>query len=230
MHPLKPLFRAIVVPILFGLALSACALGRSVVEVSPTPIPTATESKGFARIVEVRDLRQFTENPRDPSSPSLSSASDIGDPKITSRAIGRKRGGFGAAFGDVVLPEGQTVSELVRGAATRALQERGYAVVDQSSPNYAAALPLALDIEQFWAWFTPGFFEVTVEFKAAVDMRGDTLVGAPDTANAYATYGTVAVFESTWAYIVATGLDDLVGKMKEHIKAPGVAENGQPKS
>ena len=112
----------------------------------------------------------------------------------------------------------------------RALQERGYAVVDPSSPNYAAALPLALDIEQFWAWFTPGFFEVTVEFKAAVDMRGDTLVGAPATANGYATYGTAAVFESTWTYIVATGLDDLVAKMKEHIKAPGVAESGQPKS
>ena len=215
--------RAIGVSLLLGLALSACALGRSVVDVQP-PASQASTGPGFARISEVRDLRRFEVAPRDPSMPSLSNAAEINDPAVTSRAIARKRGGFGAALGDVVLPEGSTVANLVRGAAAKALQDAGYTVVDEKSPNYAKALPLALDIEQFWAWFTPGAFQVTIEFNSLVTMKGDALVGAnAPSAKGTAAYDSAAIFESDWANIVGKGLDDLAGKMRARIRAPGIA-------
>jgi hypothetical protein len=219
---------------LFATSLSACALGRSVVDIEPAPAATATnDAKAVAKITEVRDLRKFEASPRDPSSPSLGEESELSDPKITSRAFARKRGGFGNAAGDVVLPEGHTVADLVRAAAQRALQEKGYTVVDQSSPLYGNALPLAIDVEQFWAWFTPGVVEVTAEFKAAVTMKSDALTTSqPARATGYAKYGSVAVFESTWQHIVSTGLDDLTAKMKDGLKAPSelrprVSENAR---
>jgi hypothetical protein len=215
--------RAMAVPILLGLALSACALGRSVVDVQ-TPTSRASTGPGLARISEVRDLRKFEAAPRDPSTPSLGDAGDINDPGITARAIARKRNSYGAALGDFLLPEGTTVADLVRRAAEKALQDAGYTVVDEKSPNYAKALPLALDVDQFWAWFTPGFFLPTVEFKSLVTMKGDALVGR-DTAPASGTaaYDSVFMVESDWTETVEKGLADLSDKMRERIRPPAAA-------
>ena len=215
--------RAIGLSLALGLALAACAAGRSVVDVQ-APASHAAHGAGFARIGEIRDMRQFDPAPRDPSTPSLSDAGEISNPSITARAIARKRNGYGRAMGDVVLPEGNTVAGLVRAAATKALQDAGYTVVDDKSPNYAVALPLAIDIEQFWAWFTPGAFLVTIEFNGRIVMKGDALVGRDlGPVRASATYDSGAIFESDWTKIVEQGLDDLSGRMKERIKAPGTA-------
>ncbi len=212
--------RPIAVPILIAVTLSACALGRSVIEVTP-PASAASSGTAAVKITEVRDTRRFTINPRDPSEPSLGEAAEINDPKITARAVGRKRGGFGAALGDVALPEGTTVAGLVRGAAQTALQDKGYRIVNETSPDYAAALPLALDIDQFWAWFTPGFFSVTATFKARVVMKGDPLIGAaPTTADGFASRSGLAVTEADWTDVVQKGLADLTARMSERIKAP----------
>jgi hypothetical protein len=215
--------RVIGLSLVLGLTLAACAAGRSVVDVQP-PASHAAKGAGFARIAEIRDMRQFDPAPRDPSTPSLSDAGEISNPAITARAIARKRNGYGRAMGDVVLPEGNTVAGLVRAAATKALQDSGYTVVDEKSPNYAAALPLAIDIEQFWAWFTPGAFLVTIEFNGRIVMKGDALVGRDlGPVRASATYDSAAIFESDWTKIVEQGLDDMSGRMKERIKAPGTA-------
>jgi hypothetical protein len=44
----------------------------------------------------------------------------------------------------------------VREAVTKAPAEQGYAVVDTKSPEFNKALPLQVDIDQFWAWFSLG--------------------------------------------------------------------------
>ena len=212
--------RPLVIPILLVVSLSACALGRSVIEVTP-PASAAIAGTAAVKITEVRDTRRFTVNPRDPSEPSLGEAAEINDPKITARAIGRKRGGFGAALGDVALPEGSTVAGLVRDAAQTALQDKGYRVVNETSPDYAAALPLALVVDRFWAWFTPGFFSVTATFKASVVMTGDPLIGGtPMSADGFASTSGLAVTESDWTDVVQRGLADLTARMRERIKAP----------
>jgi len=95
----------------------------------------------------VTDQRTFEAS----SIPSLKEEADLTNRAITVRAIARKRGGFGMALGDIVLPEGQTVEGLVKDAVIRSLRESGYRVVDESD---------AADIDQFLSWFSPGAFTV----------------------------------------------------------------------
>jgi hypothetical protein len=60
-------------------------------------------------------------------------------------------------------------------------------------------------------------------------MTGDGLtIADPTTVNAYARYGTAAVFESTWRYIVTTGLADLTAKFRDAIKP--ASELGPPRT
>jgi hypothetical protein len=210
-------FRTFVLLALIGLALSACALGRSVVEVSP-PASSATDSKAFVKIVAVRDLRKFEESPSDAGTPSLQNAADIKDSSITSRAFARKRGGFGAALGDIVLPPGHTVAGLVQGAAQKALVDKGYAVVDSTSPHYATALPLSIDIVEFWEWFSPGAFSVRIDFKSTLNMTGDALVGPNmPPVTSHIDHEGMAAFESDYIDLVQRGVDDLSMKIEERI-------------
>ena len=173
MRRLQALIRAIAVPALLGLCVSGCALGRSVIDVSvPPPTNASDDSKQVVKITEVRDLRHFEVNPNDPSQPSLAKADEIQDSKITAHAIGRKRGGYGNALGDLALPENKTVASVVKDAARTAFQERGYKVVDEGSPDYERAIPIALDVGQFWAWIKPGFAEITLSLESQVTMKG----------------------------------------------------------
>src|SRR5690348_16086689 len=221
--------RAMGVAILLGLMLAACATSRSVVDVQP-PVSRAAAGSGVARIGEVRDLRKFEVEPRDPSVPSLGDAAEISDPHVTARALARKRNTYGKALGDVMLPEGSSVATLVRGAARKALQDAGYTVVDEKSPDYAKAPMLAVDIEQFWAWVTPGFSAITIDFNSQVVMKGDALVGANGaSAEGIATYGGQMLFESDWTKTIADGLDDLTDKMRARVRAPGAAAVAAPK-
>jgi hypothetical protein len=90
-------------PAVLVLLLSACAAGRSTVEITP-PSAVNPDGTAYAKIVSVEDLRKFEARPDDAGTPSLQNASDITDPSITARAVARKRGGFGMALGDIVLP------------------------------------------------------------------------------------------------------------------------------
>jgi hypothetical protein len=209
-------------PALLALLMSGCAVGRSTVEITP---PTAINSVGgaYAKIVAVDDLRKFEASPGDPRIPSLENASEITDPSITARAVARKRGGFGKAFGDVVLPPGQSVAGLVRAAAGKALADKGYTVVGVDSPNYATAAPLSVDIVQFWAWFSPGFASVHIDFEGALTLRGSGLLNRePTTVTSHMTYEGMAIFESDWTDLVRRGVADLSQRMEETIK-PAVA-------
>jgi len=201
-----------------GVGLSACATSRSVISVD---VPNrGPEAAGVpAKIIEVVDSRKFSVDPHNPSLPSIGNASEITDPKLTSRAVGRKRNGFGAALGDIVLPEGQTVPGLVRSAAQQALREKGYRVVESDSPDYAAAAPLALNIEQFWTWMRPGFSELKFYFEASVTIKGSDLVpGSADVVTARAQLAAQTGMESNWKEVIQTGLDRLAPAIKDKIK------------
>lgn len=209
---------ALALPLLAGFILSGCALGRSVLDIEAPPVAAVSVGQPV-KIVEVKDARVFSASPKDPSQPSLSEAAEIGNVAITARAIGRKRNGYGAALGDFVLPENRTVSDLVKAAATKALQEKGYRVVDASAPDYASAAPVMLTVEQFWAWFTPGMFSVTMSFDSQVTMTGAQVMSPnPSTARGQASTGGMAAMESDWKQIIVSGLADLTAKLKGVIK------------
>src|SRR3954469_25265976 len=83
--------------------LGGCATGRSVL---PAGIDAgANPAQGTAvRIAAVEDVRVLWVNPPSADLPSLMKDSEITNRAITSRAVGRKRGGMGAALDDVLLP------------------------------------------------------------------------------------------------------------------------------
>jgi uncharacterized lipoprotein YajG len=200
--------------------MSGCATTRSTFDVR-TPQPQAAAVKGFIKLTEVRDVRQFEAAPRNPSIPSLQDAQEIKNPLITSRAIARKRGGFGAALADILLPEGRTVEQLVREAVTKAVTEKGYAVVDQRSPEFGNALPLQVDIQQFWAWFSPGFWQVSVEFEGILLLRGEALVGSKEErVRGYAIVKGMAASDNEWQEVMHLGVADLTMKVKAIVKPP----------
>ncbi len=132
---------------LLGFA-SGCAVSRGILEVE---VPTAMNpSIGPAyKIVEVKDSRQFQLRPQEPSIPSLKGG-EIDNESITSRAIARKRNGYGKAMGDILLPEGQTVTELTARAVARAMRESGLRVVEQGDPDWKRARPVEAEIQQHW--------------------------------------------------------------------------------
>lgn len=202
--------------------MAGCAATRSTIDVAaakPAATPTVAPKVQVA-IVRVTDARQFEAAPRSPSTPSLQSTEDLKNPQIRARAVARKRGGFGQAMADILLPEGRSVAQLVREAAAHALHEKGYGVID---PVAAAgkALPLELEIKQYWAWFTPGFWAIKLEFEAIVAMKGDMLIGDKElTVHSYAIVEAMAATDAQWSRILQQGYDDLVVKMKTALREP----------
>jgi hypothetical protein len=197
---------------------SGCATTTSTVDVQHAQAP-AVAAKGFAKITEVRDIRRFEAAPKEPSTPSLENAQELKNAAITSRAIARKRGGYGMAFANVLLPEGRTVELVVREAVAKALIEQGYEVVDAKSPQYQKALPMQVDIDQFWAWFTPGFWQVTVEFRGLLLVKAEGLTGRKeDIVRGNAEVKGMAVTDSEWKEVVVAGVNDLTKNLKAVIK------------
>ena len=168
----------------------------------------------------MRDLRPFSINPIDPSQPSIGNDADIQNPAVTSRAVARKRNSFGMAMGDVTLPANTSVAGLVRDSAKKALQDKGYAVIDEGSPNSANALVLAIDVEQFWAWMQPGFTTLTFTFNSTVILKdsGGLLLTASSPIKSQAIVNSAFGTESTWGQTIQNGVNNLTEDIKFRIK------------
>jgi len=192
------------------LALVGCAVTRGIVDVQ-VPVPPAPGSGDGPLVMfsEIEDVRAFELAPSRPSIPSLKDG-NISDVAITSRAIARKRNGYGKAMGDILLPEGRSVSGLVRDALTRAFRESGYRVVSPGDPEAANAAPLRVRVDQFWAWFTPGFFAAKLDFQTRIDVEGPL---APfedgERFEASIRKSTQAASGGAWLNTINGGLEDL---------------------
>ena len=191
------------------LFLAGCALNRGELALQ-APEVANPEQGAPVRIIEVVDKRVFAIAPPDPSTPSLKN-DEIDDPAITKRAIARKRGGYGAALGDILLPEGETVEKLTASALASALKEKGYRVVSAGEPGYDEALPLSANINQFWGWFTPGFWTIKLEYRADVELTGDwPLTGDKRTVGGNSRYSGLAADTSAWRQLMNDGLSNLI--------------------
>ncbi|OIQ95890.1 hypothetical protein GALL_221360 [mine drainage metagenome] len=191
-------------------SLSACAAGRSVVTLDQAKITAPAQVQSVAvKIVQVTDARAFEEDPPNPSDPSLSS-DDLHDAGLKARAIGRKRNGYGMAMGEVMLPEGSTVSGVIRTAVANGFREAGYRVVEAGQDGFDQARPVSLRIEQYWCWFQPGFFGVTVHNKGRIDVTGPLPNGATAlVVQSGAKQTMMAVTEDDWQKIASEGLASL---------------------
>jgi len=194
--------------------LAGCAVGRTTIDVS-APQGSNPATGKYVRIAPAQDKRTFAVAPPSADMASLDPGEDSSDAS-KARAIGRKRGGFGKALGDVVLPEGKTVSGLVERAVASGFQQAGYIVVSQDDPNFAEATPVTAQVIDFWAWFQPGFWSVTTNHKSEVLLSGD--VGAlhgTQTVKTRVTESKQVVTPGDWQQIVEEGLSSISQQTKK---------------
>lgn len=151
------------------LMLAGCAVTRSELKVGAEPPATPAASATGKPIVigSVVDARRFEAAPKDPSVPSL--GTEGGGDEVKARAIGRKRNTYGMALGDVTLEPGNTVANVVRRQLAVALGEAGYRVVGPGTDKSAPVVDVR--IHQFWSWFTPGFWTITLETIISTDLN-----------------------------------------------------------
>lgn len=204
MKPIKMIFAAV----LAAIFLSGCAVTRSEVDIA-VPKPAVTPTKASVKITEVVDKRHFEIDPRSPLTPSVRD-NEIDNKQLLARAVGRKRGGFGAALGDVVLPEGQTVSGLIANVLEAALVEKGYAVIPKGGSGYDTALPLSAEIIKFWTWVSPGM-AIGISHESLIRLTGPwPVTGASREITGHAHYESyVAIVESDWGDLLVKGTRNL---------------------
>lgn len=153
--------------ILFLVLLTGCVLGRRTIDLPIQSLSTGTEQKSEIFIGDIKDNRAFQNKPSDPSIPSIDGDVHSLTPPEKGMMIGRQRGGFGNAAGDVALPANDSVVMRTRHLLEEGFKSRGYMITsDATAPTSASAT-----INKFWAWFTPGFWTITFEAHVNYTIR-----------------------------------------------------------
>lgn len=223
----------------FCVMLAGCATSRSEIKLhSPAivaPSMTATSAQHVVVIGKITDERVFEQAPNDPSMPSLGfGGADKAADDVKARAVGRKRNTYGMALGDVLLQQGQTVESVVRENLIAAFQQAGYQVKGEGD---AGPSPLVVDvhIKQFWAWFTPGFWAVTLSDNIATDLVVHG-VEVPVVVSTHVEDKHAAATEDDWMQIVDKGLDAYRAEVAQRMRGsdgsnfPMTAANALPAS
>ncbi|MGK9064493.1 flagellar biosynthesis protein [Stutzerimonas chloritidismutans] len=193
-----------------AVTLVGCVTNRSVVDVS---VPALAAATGQKVVITTLDERTFEAKPRSADIPSLKGG-EINDTSITERAYARKRNGYGKALGDVVLPSGRTVSQLVGTAVANAYTQAGYQVVDG---QVADARHVKVHVKEFWTWFSPGFAYVAVNNKAnlVIETNGQ----APMEISTEVEDGMQFVTDSDWAKVTRQGLNEVTAAVAKKLEA-----------
>tara|TARA_R100000005_G_scaffold96677_1_gene85929 strand:- start:4921 stop:5577 length:657 start_codon:yes stop_codon:yes gene_type:complete len=198
--------------------LSACALDRSTVSID-APENISNPVNGVeVKLVSVIDGRMFEFKPATPDIPSLSE-DEIIDADIKARAFARKRNSYGQALGDVILPEDETVADIMKNALTRAFREAGYRVLEQGDSAYETAIPVDARIRQFWSWIEWGFWELGLRNRAEVYLEAKTgpLNGGMTVMNERVSK-QAAVFESDWQQSATLGMQEISAKVSAELR------------
>lgn len=106
-------------------------------------------------IRNITDGRIFTDgtgHPGDPT-PTIQSAAE----KETT--IGRKRNGFGKAWGSFRLSEGKTVKTIIRSIIEESLMEDGFNVLPDLALAPKDTIIIDVNITKFWLWTDFGFWQ-----------------------------------------------------------------------
>ena len=158
---MKPYFLVLVS--IIALLQTGCVVGRRTVALPIPSIDAATAKKGVIYITSIADARTFQKNSAEPSTPSVKG--NVNTLTIAQKEIiiGRQRNTYGMAMGDIALPADDSVIKRTRLLIEQGLQHRGYQISsDSNAPNTAN-----ISIDEFWAWFTPGFWSVSFEARVS---------------------------------------------------------------
>lgn len=184
--------------------LAGCATNRAEVDVlRPGDTQTPAPSNGKKVYINAVDDRVFQIKPSSSDIPSLK-YDEIDDKSITERAIARKRNNFNMAIGDVLLPEGRTVSELVGNAVATAYRQAGYEVV--SSPGARDVSEVKVNIIEFWSWYSAeGVLDKVLRNKSLLQIKAP---GTPvQTVKTLVSENVKVATDTDWKTITESGLE-----------------------
>jgi hypothetical protein len=121
-------------------------------------------------------------------------------------------------MGDILLPDGRTVENLVREALTKSFRDAEYRVIDGEPGCIEEVAPVEADIEQFWSWVTPGFLAISMEFEAGVSIKGDIQpFKNGETVRGYVKLHTQAAGTGAWANTINKGIEAFVAEVKKRL-------------
>lgn len=197
-------------------SFTGCAYMRGELDIT-VPEIAEPEDGPKVQIMEVVDNRIFELKPSSPSIPSLKDG-QIEDKEMTSRAISRKRNGFGMAQGDIFLSEGRTVEQLIKETIEEALEEKGYTVVEKSGPDVAT---MTAEIQKFWVWITPGFWTPQLDFQSELMLSSSVLKDEPSASveSSFQSHPFGADSKS-WINTILQGLENLRANIMAALKDP----------
>lgn len=215
--------KLLIVSALIGLVCAlqtGCVVGRRTIAL---PVPAATAAapaqKGTVYLERITDDRRFENKPEAPSTPSIDGDVNAISAEQRSMMIGRQRGGFGNAMGDIALPAGESVQKRTQALFEEALKRRGYALsADANTPNVAT-----ISIKEFWAWFTPGMWSVSFEARINCVLSLKTAAGVKEISITSQSYnGGQVASDANWQIAYTRAFDDFLKKLDGELAAAGL--------
>lgn len=140
---------------------TGCVTGRRTLALPISAHESHAATQGRVYIATVTDNRQFQNKPSDPSVPSIDGDVTRLTAPEKDKMIGRQRNTFGKAMGDIGLAENDSVTKRTRLLVSEGLRRKGYEIADDPK----APTTVAVSIDEFWGWGTPGFWALTFEAK-----------------------------------------------------------------
>ncbi len=186
---------------------SGCA--TKVIAVKVPPQPKIDIVKGYVKIAEINDLRKFEKSPTDPAIPSIE-GDLIEDKKLTDKTIGRMRHGlYHKALWNYTIKGDDDIYDVCRDIVTNSFASAGYVTVSEGEQGFETALPVAIDIVQFWAWMQPKF-NIDLNFDGEIRIRSLSPNKSIDVnAEGKHMFSTAFAGGSAWTTLVKEGVKDL---------------------
>ena len=198
--------------------LTGCVSTRGLVSLeSPAKLQdSSVELKKVAVINIIEDKRVFENKPKQANIPSLKGGLEKATDSDKSKAIARKRNGYGKAMGDIMLRD-VTVDSVIQKRVESALTKSGYKVVPMSQ-ELNPDLILNIKIDKFWSWMQPGFSYVTLNTEIETEIQN-----VNDPKNSIHTYNklskpTALASGSKWIKTINEALDEYENKLVDQLK------------
>lgn len=196
---------------------SGCVMGRRTVDLSIPHAASYPAAQGAVTIGKIEDKRAFANKPSDPSTPSIDGDVTQMDAATKAVMIGRQRNGYGHAMGDIGLPQGRSVEVLTRELLTESLNRSGYSVGKASDKTVDA------EINEFWAWFTPGMFSVSFESRVYCTLTVKRKSDAKTVViRGYGINKGQVASDDNWQLAYQRAFEDFLSKSSAQLKAAGL--------
>ena len=120
-----------------------------------------------AFIRNVTDGRVFSDGTGNPADPTP----DIKSKEQRNITIGRKRGGFGNAWGSIVLKNEITVTGIIRSALEKSLTDSGFMVIHDETAIDNNTFIINCCITKFWNWMNLNFASLDLNTDIAARIQ-----------------------------------------------------------